>query len=295
MFVTVKWRPRMVCNLPRVKVLFSFGWKLLLSSLLDTLYQDIRSLVIGKKYHADTLGYYNRGKQFPQFIISAVNGTVQSVMLPAMSAKQDEPGKVKDLMRSSITLSSYVIFPMMAGLAAVAPALVELLLTEKWLPCVPYLQIYCFSYAFYPVHSCNLQAINAMGRSDVFLILEIIKKLVGIPLLVGAVVLFKSPIAIAMTGVITAFTSSFINAFPNKKLVNYSYLEQMKDVLPSLICALLMFGSVWAVQLLALGSLATLAIQLVVGVGVYVGLSALIRLEPFRLLTQMLLSRLKKQ
>ena len=97
-------------------------------------------------------------------------------MLPAMSAKQDEPEKVKDLMRSSVTLSSYVIFPMMAGLAAVAPALVELLLTEKWLPCVPYMQIYCFSLAFYPVHSCNLQAINAMGRSDIFLKLEIIKK-----------------------------------------------------------------------------------------------------------------------
>ena len=176
MFITVKWRPKLVCNLRRVKVLFAFGWKLLVSSLLDTLYQDLRSLVIGKKYDAGTLGYYNRGKQFPQFFISAVNGTVQSVMLPAMSAKQDEPEKVKDLMRSSVTLSSYVIFPMMAGLAAVAPALVELLLTEKWLPCVPYMQIYCFSLAFYPVHSCNLQAINAMGRSDIFLKLEISKR-----------------------------------------------------------------------------------------------------------------------
>ncbi|MBE6923978.1 MAG: lipopolysaccharide biosynthesis protein [Ruminococcaceae bacterium] len=295
MCFTVKWRPRFICDLSRVGVLFSYGWKLLLSGLMDTLYQELRSLVIGKKYNSGTLGHYNRGKQFPQFIINAVNTTVRSVMLPVISSEQQDKGRVKSMMRQSITLSSYLVFPVMAGLAGVAEPLVRLLLTDKWLPCVPYLQIYCFSYAFYPVHSCNLQAINAMGRSDVFLILEIIKKLVGIPLLVGAVVLFKSPIAIAMTGVITAFTSSFINAFPNKKLVNYSYLEQMKDVLPSLICALLMFGSVWAVQLLALGSLATLAIQLVVGVGVYVGLSALIRLEPFRLLTQMLLSRLKKQ
>jgi len=177
---TVKLKLRLVCNLARVKVLFAYGWKLLMSSLLDTLYQDLRSLVIGKKYNSDTLGYYNRGKNFPQFIISAVNGAVQSVMLPAMSAEQDDSKRVKDLMRTSITMSAYVIFPVMAGLAAVASPLVRLLLTDKWLPCVPYMQIYCFSLAFYPVHSCNLQAINAVGRSDIFLKLEIIKKSIGI-------------------------------------------------------------------------------------------------------------------
>lgn len=295
MWFTVRWRPRFICDLNRVRVLFAYGWKLLVSGLLDAVYQDLRSLVIGKKYDSSTLGHYNRGKQFPQFIINAVNTTVRSVMLPAISSEQQDKGKVKAMMRQSITLSSYLVFPVMAGLAGVATPLVALLLTDKWLPCVPYLQIYCFSFAFYPVHSCNLQAINAMGRSDVFLKLEIIKKLVGIPLLVGAVVFFQSPVAIAMTGIITAFTSSFINAYPNKKLVGYSYLEQMKDVLPSLIASLLMFGSVWAIQLLGLGSLLTLVLQLVVGVGVYLGVSAVARLEPFMLLLQMLRSRFKKK
>ena len=279
---------RFVCNFGRVRMLFAFGWKLLASGLLDTLYQELRSLVIGKKYDSGTLGYYNRGKNFPQFIITAVNGTVQSVMLPAMSAQQDDHAQVMTLTRSSIMISAYILFPLMAGLAGVANALVELLLTEKWLPCVPYMQIYCFTLAFYPVHSCNLQAINAMGRSDIFLKLEIIKKSIGIAALVVAVFCFDSPIAIAMTGAFTTVTSCFINAYPNKKLIGYSYFEQMRDILPSFTAAVVMLGAVLAVGLLGMGAVATLAVQILVGVVVYVAFSAVFRLEPFRLLLQML-------
>ena len=288
MFLTVRWRPRFVCQLHRVKILFRFGWKMLVSGLIDTLYQDLRSLVIGKKYDSGTLGYYNRGKQFPQFIINAINSSVQSVMLPAMASEQDDQTRVKALMRNSITLSSYIIFPMMAGLAGVAAPMVSLLLTDKWLPCVPYLQIYCFTLAFYPVHTCNLQAINAMGRSDIFLKLEIIKKSIGIPSLVIAVFCFDSPIAIAATGVVTGLISSFINAFPNKKLVGYSYFEQIKDILPSFLLSAVMLGCVWAVGLLPLPTIIVLLLQIFVGIGVYVALSALLRLQPFRMLLQML-------
>ena len=280
MFITVKWRPKLVCNFARVKVLFSFGWKLLVSSLLDTLYQDIRSLVIGKKYDAGTLAYYNRGKQFPQFMIGAINGAIQSVMLPAMSAEQDEPEKVKVLMRNSITISSYLIFPMMAGLAAVAPAMIELLLTEKWLPCVPYLQVYCFSLAFYPVHACNLQAINAVGRSDMFLKLELIKKSIGLLSLVIAVVFFDSPLAIAMTGIFTTVTSCFINAYPNKKLIGYSYLQQMKDILPSFVASLAMCGLVLATGLLQLPCWLLLILQVFCGIVAYLAISVLFQLRP---------------
>lgn len=272
---------RFVCNFSRVKVLFAFGWKLLASGLLDTLYQDLRSLVIGKKYDSGTLGYYNRGKNFPQFIITAVNGTVQSVMLPAMSAKQDDREEVKILTRNSIVLSAYILFPLMAGLAGVATPLVRLLLTDKWLPCVPYMQIYCFTLAFYPVHSCNLQAINAMGRSDIFLKLEIWKKGIGILALVIAVFCFESPIAIAMTGAFTTIISCFINASPNKKLIGYSYLEQMKDILPSFAAAVVMLVAVLAVELLGFGALLTLVIQVLVGIVVYVAISAAAHLEPF--------------
>ena len=295
MWFTVRWRPRLVCNLARIKVLFAYGWKLLVSGLIDTLYQDLRSLVIGKKYDSGTLAYYNRGKQFPQFIIHAINTTVQSVMLPAMSANQDDRSKIKTMMRNSITISSYIIFPMMAGLIGVATPLVQLLLTDKWLPCVPYMQIYCFTLAFNPVHTCNLQAINAMGRSDIFLKLEFIKKAMGITTLAIAVLCFDSPLAIAMTGAVTVLISCFINAWPNKRLVGYSYFEQMRDILPSFLASAVMCAAVLALQyLLSLPQLVVMAIQIVVGVVLYAAISAIFGLAPYRLLMGLLKKKLKK-
>lgn len=278
---TTKLKIKFVINFERIKVLFKFGWKLLVSGLIDTLYQDIQSLVIGKKYDSATLGFYNRGKQFPQFIITSVNSTVQSVMLPAMAKFQDKRDELKALMRNSITLSAYMIFPLMAGLAGVAKPLVQILLTDKWLPCVPYLQIFCFSSAFNPIHSCNLQAINAMGRSDIFLKLEIIKKSYGLLAVIIAVVFFESPIAIALTGVITTGISCFVNAAPNKKLIDYSYFEQMKDILPSFMLSVVMFICVFFVGKIGVSPLITLAIQIIVGGATYLGFSAIFKLSPF--------------
>lgn len=294
MWFTVKWRPCFVCNFTRVRVLFSFGWKLLVSSLLDTLYQDLRSLVIGKKYDSGTLGYYNRGKQFPQFVINAINGAVMSVMLPAMSERQEDKNGLKNMMRTSISMSAYIIFPMMAGLAAVAESLVEILLTEKWLPCVPYMQIYCFTLAFTPVHTCNLQAINAMGRSDLFLKLEIIKKTYGIIVLAIAVFCFDSPIAIAMTGVFTAFLGWFVNSFPNKKLVSYAYLEQIKDVLPSLLMSLFMCVIVLLVGLIELPTILLLIVQVLLGVALYVVLSMIVKPQPYIVLIDIIKKMIKR-
>ncbi len=294
MLFTVRWFPKFVFNFKRVKELFSFGWKLLVSGLIDTLYQDLRSLVIGKKYDSGTLGYYNRGKHFPQFLMNGINGSVQSVMLPAMSKEQDEKTKVKAMVRTSMSVSSYVVFPMMAGLAAVATPLISVILTDKWLPAVPYLIIYCFIMAFYPVHSCNLQAINAMGRSDIFLKTEIIRKTIGISALLIAVFCFDSPIAIALTGVFTTVTSTFINAFPNKKLIGYSYLEQVKDLLPSLLVSLAMFGLVYAISFLNLPSIVLLVLQIFAGVVIYIALSAVFRLKGFKFLVSKIKSMVKK-
>ena len=276
---TVKLKLHFKCNSKRVKVLFSYGWKIMVSSLIDTLYQDIRSLVIGKKYNSVTLGYYNRGKQFPQFIITSVDSSVRSVMLPAMSARQDDKSDVKQIMRRSVVLSSYIIFPLMAGLAAVSRPLVHILLTDKWLPSVPYIQIYCASFAFYPVHSCNLQAINAVGRSDIFLKLEMIKKAVGISSLVFAVFFFRTPVAIAMTGVFTSVTSCFINAYPNKRLINYTYREQIKDLVPSMVMSLVMCAIVLLVGMVNINAYMLILLQALVGVLVYVVLSKLFGIE----------------
>ena len=295
MLFTVKWYPKFIMDFKRIGSLFSFGWKLLASGLLNTLYEDLRSLVIGKKYDSGTLGYYNRGKQFPQFFIGAINGAVQTVLLPAMSKKQDDKAQVKEFARTSIVVSSYILFPMMMGLAVVAEPMVRLLLTEKWLPCVPYLQVYCFILAFTPIHSCNLQAINAMGRSDIFLKLEIIKKVIGITSLVIAVFCFETPLAIALTGAFTTVISSFINAFPNKKLINYSYLEQVKDLLPSFIVAGLMGVGVYLINYINLNDIVTLLIQIPTGIALYLGFSALFKVKGFTYLKTTIKATLDKK
>lgn len=273
MWFTVKWRPIFIFNFNKVKILFSYGWKLLISSLMETLYQDLSSLVIGKKYSSSTLGFYNRGKQFPQFITNAVNGAVQSVMLPAMSSIQENKVVVKNMMRRSITLSSYLMFPIMAGLAAIAEPLIVLLLTDKWLSCVPYIQIFCFTFAFYPVHTCNLQTINAIGRSDIFLKLEIIKKSIGIIILCISVFYFNSPIIIAISGALTTFISCFINAYPNRQLIDYSYQEQIKDILPNFVISILMIIPLYFLKYIFYNPLFLLITQIILGIIVYVLLS----------------------
>jgi len=293
LWFTVKWRPTLQFSLERVKILYSFGWKLLVSSLIDTAYRDLRSLIIGKVYSPAMLGYYNRGQQFPQLIISNINGSIQSVMLPALAAQQDYTDRVKSMMRRSIVTSSFIVFPMMVGLAVVAEPLVLLLLTDKWLPSVPFIQIFCFSYALWPIHTANLQAINAMGRSDIFLKLEIFKKILGLTIL--AVALPFGVYVLALSEVASGIISSFVNAYPNKKLLNYGYGEQIKDILPSLILSLVMGVIVYLLLFLGLSPLITMLLQIVVGALVYVGLALLFKLECFTYLVQTLLSLVKSK
>ncbi len=222
--------------------------------------------------------------------MNAVNGSIQSVMLTARSEKQNDKERMKQMMRRSVMLSSFLVAPMMAGLAAVASPLVRLLLTDKWLPCVPFLQICCIDFAFYPIHTANLQAINAMGRSDVFLKLECIKKGFGVAVLVLTVVCFDSVLAIAWGAVASTLFAAVVNATPNRRLLGYGYFEQMRDVLPSLALAALMFVAVSALSLTGLAPLALLILQVAAGALLYAGLALLLRLKSARYLMDMLRS-----
>jgi teichuronic acid exporter len=291
LWFTVKWRPTPQFSLERVKDHFSFGWKLLVSSLIDTTYRDLRSLIIGKVYTPAMLGYYNRGQQFPQLFITNINGSIQAVMLPALAAQQDYAERVKSMMRRSIVTSSFIVFPMMVGLAVVAEPLVVLLLTDKWLPAVPFLQIFCFSYSLWPIHTANLQAINAMGRSDIFLKLEIIKKIMGLTILF--ISLPYGVYYLALSSVVSGIISSFINAYPNKKLLNYGYGEQVKDILPSLLLSLVMGVIVYLFSYFGFSPLVTMVLQILAGVVIYVLLALLFRLECFHYLINTILSLLK--
>lgn len=284
MWFTVKWRPQLAFSIARWKSLFSFGWKLLCSALLDTFYQNLRNLVIGKMFTPAALGFYNRGDQFPHLIINNVNSSIQSVLLPSLSSVQDDRVRLKTLARRSIKTSGFLILPLMAGLAAVAEPLTLSVLGEKWLPAVPFIQICCFTYAFWPIHTTNLSAINAVGRSDVFLKLEIIKKCYGFAALVLMIWLFRTPVGIAMSAAITAPIGSFVNAYPNKKLLNYSFGEQMKDFLPSFALAVLMGFAVYFMSGLltnefAISPVLQLLVLTAFGTVVYLGLAKLFRLE----------------
>lgn len=279
MWLTVKWRPRLEFSLERVKSLFSYGWKLLVSALLDVGYNNLQSLVIGKLFAPATLGFYSRGNHFPNIVITNINSSIQSVMLPSFSAEQDNRVRLKQMVRRSIVVSSFVIVPMMAGLAALAKPLVLVLLGEKWLPCVPFIQIYCFIYSFWPIHTSNLSAINAVGRSDIFLKLEIIKKTLGISVLILFVYFFRTPIGIACTGAATCIISCFINANPNKKLLDYGYFEQMRDVIPSYLLSGGMCAGLLYLTTLAFNPFLQLVLYTVVGILFYVGVAKLLHFE----------------
>lgn len=278
LWITIKWRPVLEFSFIRLKRLFSFGNKLLVSALIDTLYREIRTLIIGKVYTMSMLGFYNKGEQLPKIVMSNIDGSIQAVMLPALSAHQDERSKVKSMMRRAIMSSCFLVFPVMIGLAVTAEPLVKLLLTEKWLPSVPYLQVFCFSFMLWPFHTANLQAINALGRSDIFLKLELIKKCVGIAVLVISVPM--GVMAIAVSSVISGVISSIINAWPNKKLLDYSYVEQVLDVLPSLGVSLLMALVVWLISLTGMHTGLLLIIQIVTGIFSYILFASLFKLEP---------------
>lgn len=280
LFLIMKWRPELVFSMQRIKVLFSFGWKLLLSSLIDTIYSNSRNLIVGKMYTADVLAYYNRGEQLPGLIVTNVSGTIQSVIFPALVSYQDDKIMMKKMVRRAITLSCFVIFPLMVGLAATAESVVILLLTEKWLEAVPFIQIACIYFCFWPIHVANLQAINAMGRSDVFLKLEIIKKIVGIVILIATIPFGVYVIAWGM--VISNIIGMFINAFPNRKLLNYSYLEQVKDIMPAALISVVMGGSILFFNFIEASPFLKLSIQVVIGVLVYGILAKMFKLESLK-------------
>lgn len=277
LWFTVKWRPQLLFSIERVKSLFVYGSKLLVSGLLNTLYNNIITLIIGRIHDPSTLGFYNRGQQFPQFIVSNIDGSIQSVMLPALASHQENRPRVKEMVRRSIVTSSFIMLPMMAGLAVVAEPLVNILLTDKWLPSVPFLQIFCASYALMPIHTANLQAINALGRSDMFLKLEIIKKVIGLVIL-GVSIPFGI-YAMAWGSLLSSVISTFINAYPNLKLLDYSYIEQWRDIMPSVLISLVMGGVVYSFNYLNISVGLILILQIIVGAIVYVGLAKVFKVE----------------
>lgn len=279
LWITVNWKPKLLFSFNRLKVLFNYGWKLLLSSLLDTTYIQLRQLIIGKKYSTNDLAYYNKGHHFPEITTISIITSMDSVLFPTMSKQQDDVLTVKNITRKSIKITSYVLWPMMIGLAACSDNLIRLLLTDKWMPAVPYLRIFCITYAFYPIHTSNLNAIKALGRSDIFLKLEIMKKTVG--LLIIFVSMRYGVYIMALSTIISSVIGQIINSYPNKKLMNYRYIDQLKDLAPASFMSLFMGIIVYSINYIGLNSLLTIIIQVVLGIIIYIGLSIITKNDSY--------------
>lgn len=293
LWFTVKWRPKWKFSFDSLKTLFSFGWKLLVSSLIDSVYNEIRTFVIGAKYSSADLAFYDKGKKFPNLIVQNVNTSIDSVLLPVLAKEQDNRDRVKAMTRRAIKTSSYIMMPLMMGLAVCAEPIVRLLLTEKWMGCVLFMRVFCFTYAFYPIHTANLNAIKAMGRSDLFLRLEIIKKAVGLTAV--AISMWFGVEWMAYSLLITTFISQAVNAYPNKKLLGYSYGQQILDMLPQIVLSCVMGAAVFCIQFIGLNDILTLLIQVPLGALIYIVGSYVFKIDSFSYVLNMLKGFLKRK
>ena len=233
LFVQTRWRPSLFISSSSAKELLPTGFQLAGANLINVLYSEGRSLIIGKFYSADSLAYYNRGNQFPSLVVSNINAPISNVMLPVLSSVNSDFVRLKSMTRKSMQLSSFLLTPCMGVLFVCADPLVRCLLSDSWLNCVPYLQIGCLFYLFQPIQTMNWQALKAAGRSDLCLKLEIVKKIISFAVLFASVPFGVAAIAIGSAA--TGLISMIINMLPNGKVIGYPLVEQLRDLTPPLI------------------------------------------------------------
>lgn len=282
LWCTVGWRPQFAFSLERLKIMFDYGWKLLLAAILGNGYISLRQLIIGKAYSPSDLAYYNRGERFPDIFVNNIDSAIGNVLFPVMSKEQDSKDKIKYMMRRAIKTSMYVVAPLMVGLICCGDVFVKVLLTDKWMPCVRYMRVLCITFLFYPLSTGNLNAMLSLGRSDLYLTLEIMKKTIGIISLI--ITMRISIMAMALSVLFTAICAQIINTWPNKKLLDYSLIEQIKDLIPELMLSAVMGAVVYSVNFLKMNDVLTLLIQIGAGVVSYVIGSVFWKLESFSFL-----------
>lgn len=279
LYVLVQWRVQLLFSRQSLMELFGYGWKILGSSLINSLYASIYNLVIGRVYTKEILGLYSRGQQFPLLITDNINEIVQSITLPILSQSQDNQENMKNLMYRSLTISTFIVFPAMVGLSAISYEFIHVVLGEKWLVAAPYMALLCIVYSVYPIHTMNIQCMKAMGRSDWFLKLEILKKL--LEALSIAITMKMGLVPMIVGQIILSFVGIPINIWATNRLIHYGISEQLKDILPSILASVLMFGAVKMVSLIAMPVLFKMVTEILVGVGVYATLSVFMKNSAF--------------
>lgn len=287
LMVLSDWKPKASFSMASIRRLIPFGSRVLASNLLVSVFLNVRTLIIGKFYSTEALAFFNRGKTFPSTAMDAVNGTIQSVMLPTYSRVQDQPDALLSMLRRSVRIGCYVIFPCLLGLAAVARPFIELVLTQKWLPAVPFLQIFALGYLTHPIQMATNQALKAVGRSDLSLRIEIYRKSSEAIMLAAA--LAFGPITIAWSTVAASVISCLVSAPIVKRQLGYGYLAQIRDILSSLALSAIMYLSVsLVVGIEGLGNMSALLLGILTGAFVFIGLSLATKNKDFAYLLGMI-------
>lgn len=277
----VKWRPKLMFSFAALKPLFSYGWKMVLVNVMDTFYNNFYGLLIGKIYSKEDLAFVNKGQNQPALLMNSVEGTLARVALPTFSKFQGDQEKMVVAMKKMLTCSTFFVFPLMTILGSTAYGQVKLMYGDQWLPCVPYIQLACFQMALYPLHNMNLQAIAAWGRTDLSLIIEIVKKIFSFLIVILSIHYSVMALMISMSFIIGPLCV-VINSWPNRKLFGYSLEQQLRDIMPSFGVCVIIGVLMNLVSLLNIHFVAELVVQCVIGVVGYLALSIFFRTKGLR-------------
>lgn len=287
-FIIGSWKPRFQFSAEKARTIWSYGWKVLMTQLVYTLEGDVRSLIVGKVFGSSDLAYYDQGKKYPALLVNNISTTIDKVMLPAYSQQRDSQERLRSMLRRSVRIGIYMLAPLLFGLSMVAESFVSVFFTEKWLPCVPYIQIFCLSYLTRPLESSCHQILLAVGKSGTVLACMFLISGVGLLFTLYSVFILQSVFAIAAFSLASTLISVMVFFVCVNKNIGYPIREQMEDIVPSLLVALVMCGGVYAIGCLSMTPFSRMLLQIVVGAFIYILLSYLFKIEPFVYIITML-------
>lgn len=288
LFVIIEWTPQFSCSMSSIKEMWGYGSRVFCATLVDTVKDNIRSLIVGKVFSQKDLAFYNQGKKFPQLLVNEVVNSVGKVLLPAFSEQQDDRTRNKELMRMSVRISSFIVLPMVFGLIGIADVFIEVVLSKKWLPCVVFLRILSLVYISRSINTIMKNALLAIGKSGINLLHEIVTSVLTILLIFLTTFCFKSVELIAWSYVIVSFVGTVIFTYFVIKEYKYNIKEVFRDYIPSLVLSVFMSACVYFIGMLQINMLIKLTVQIVVGIGIYISMAKTLELSEYIVLSEMI-------
>ncbi len=285
LFFVSEWKPKLQFSVNRLTTLLPYGVRIMGVSLSDAIFNEIRGIIISARYSPRDLAIYDNGKKYPMLLVNNINSSIGSVVFPAMSQAQNDQSSIKQMMKKAIKMVTYTVAPLLLGFFAVANRFIEVVLTSKWADSLPFIYLTCIMCLFYPIHTINIQALNAIGRSEKTFGLEIIKKIINVVILVLS--MNRGVLIIALGAFVVSLISTYINSFYSKRYFDYSFGEQMKDIVPYLALSVCMCIAVLFIDsTLQINGIIAIIIDCLLGVVIYVGGSFIFKFDVFFVLIQ---------